>query len=124
MGIFPLIAHAMEIIIYGRKGVAGCSQGNGHVAPMYRDELEPVQTKWVLKEWRELIRLSEMSRPPQVNQSAEEELRGEARDREWITIPYREAEGLRNTEELQYGQWEAVKYELIRMLFKEGKGKL
>jgi hypothetical protein len=124
VGIFPLIAHAMEIIIYGRKGVAGCSQSNGHIAPMYRDHLEPVQTKWVINEWRELIRLSEMTRPLQSNQSAEEELKGESRSREWIAIPFRKAEGLLNTEELMKYQWEAVKYELIRMLFEEGDSNL
>ena len=65
-----------------------------------------------------------MTRPLQANQSAEEELKGESRSREWIAIPYRKAEGLLNTEELIKYQWEAVIYELIRMLFEEGDSNL
>ena len=41
-------------------------------------------------------------------------------DREWITIPYQTAQGLSNTNELRVGQWQAVKQELLNMLFKGG----
>jgi hypothetical protein len=118
--IFPFIAHAMEVIVYGRRGAAGDLSGNGYVAPEYRDELTPAQTKWVLSEWRQLVSISQDNSTSQVDKGPEEEAKGQARDREWITIPYKTSQGLRNTNNFQVGQWQAVKQELLNMLFKGG----
>ena len=48
---------------------------------------------------------------------ATEELKAEEEDREWISVPFKTAEGMQGTDEMPFGDWEGVKQELIQNLF-------
>jgi hypothetical protein len=133
--IFPNILHAMEIIIDGRNG--GTQRNDWGEVKVIRDgrkRLRKGRTIRVIQEWR---RLRETSREDsltclqqwRVQQSesrevvlaelwATEELKAEGEDREWISVPFKTAEGMQGTDEMPFGDWEGVKQELIRILFK------
>ena len=132
--IFPNILHAMEIIIFGQKGGTQRNDwGEGKAIRDGRKRLRQGRTIRVIQEWRRLRETSRAdslicrqrwwgrqseSRDAVIAESwATKELKAEEEDREWISVPFKTAEGMRGTDEMPFGDWEGVKQELIWILF-------